>query len=84
MNKWKWVLYVSAALFIIIPISVVLISDHSTFSSAFSHTVISIAILLVILGKVVTILEKRKGNRSFVPDVGAVIGLSMVLVFSLI
>ncbi|WP_035341127.1 hypothetical protein [Halalkalibacter hemicellulosilyticus] len=84
MSKLKWFLYVSAALLVVIPISVALMSDHATFSAAFSHTVISIAMILVILGKVMTILEKRRENKRFEPDVGAVIGLSIVLVFSLI
>ncbi|OLO26761.1 histidine kinase [Alkalihalophilus pseudofirmus] len=84
MNKLKWFLYLSGALLIVIPTSVVLMSEDVIFSATLSNTVISSAIILVILGKMITILEKRKVNKSFVPDIGAVIGLFIVLVFRLI
>jgi hypothetical protein len=84
MDKLKWFLYLSASLLIVIPTSVVLMSDDVTFSSTFSNIIISTAIILFILGKMITISEKRKGNKSFAPDIGAVIGLFIVLVFRLI
>ncbi|WP_078427482.1 histidine kinase [Alkalihalobacterium alkalinitrilicum] len=84
MNKLKWFLYLSGASLIVIPTSVVLMSEDVTFSATLSNTVISSAIILVILGKMITILEKRKVNKSFVPDIGAVIGLFIVLVLRLI
>ncbi|MBD8071082.1 histidine kinase [Bacillus sp. PS06] len=80
MNKLKWILYWSGASLIIIPTIVVLISDDVTFNSTISNIVINTAIILVILGKMITIFEKKKGNKSFVPDIGAVIGLFIVLV----
>lgn len=79
MYKLKWFMYFSAALLIFIPTSVVLMSDDVTFSSLFSNVVISTAIVLVILGIMVTIFEKKKANKSFAPDIGAVIGLLIVL-----
>ena len=79
MYKLKWFMYFSATLLIFIPTSVVLMSDDVTFSSLFSNVVISTAIVLVILGIMVTIFEKKKANKSFAPDIGAVIGLLIVL-----
>jgi hypothetical protein len=79
MGKWKMSLYLIAVLLIMIPLVTVLITDVP-FSSFFSHIVLSTAISLVIIGKLITIFEKRKENHSFVPDVGVVIGLFIVLV----
>ncbi|WP_026909111.1 hypothetical protein [Paucisalibacillus globulus] len=83
MNKWKLPLYIIAILLVIIPTIIVLITDIP-FSSTFSRSVLSAAIILVILGKMITIIEKRKHTKSFAPDVGIVIGLSIALVLSLI
>lgn len=54
--------------------------DSITFSSAFSNIIISTAIVLVILGKMLNIYIKRKENKSFVSDVGVIIGIFIVLV----
>ncbi|WP_068676694.1 histidine kinase [Oceanobacillus sp. Castelsardo] len=83
MSKWSYFLYLTAVLSIVIPILTVLMTDVP-FSSIFSHTVLSIAIILVIIGKLITIFQKRKEIKSFVPDVGVVIGLFIVLIISLI
>jgi uncharacterized integral membrane protein len=77
MNKLKWFLYFSAVLLILIPILIVAMSDVS-FNSTFSNTVISIALISVILGKTITILQKRKENKSSASDIGAVIGLCII------
>nr|WP_246879848.1 histidine kinase [Bacillus suaedae] len=76
----KWFLYLSAALLIFIPISIVLMSDTITFSSTFSKIVISTGIILVIFGKVLSLLEKRKENKSFSTDIGIITGLLIALV----
>ncbi|WP_239094247.1 histidine kinase [Bacillus sp. B15-48] len=60
--------------------SIVLMSDDVTFSSTFSHSIISTAFVLVILGKMITVQEKRKDNKRFASDIGIMIGLSIVLV----
>ncbi|KHF39252.1 hypothetical protein [Halalkalibacter okhensis] len=80
MGKWKWLFYLVAILLIGIPISIVLMSDEVTFSSTFSHTVISTAMVLVILGKMITVFEKRNKKKSFASDIGMIIGISIVLV----
>lgn len=83
MDKWKLFLYLSAILLIVIPISIVLMTDVP-FHSIFSHTVLNAAIILVILGKMITIFEKRKESKSYAPDLGAIIGLSIVLIIGFI
>lgn len=82
-GKLKLLLYLSAILLIVIPIAIVLMSDVP-FSSTFSHTIISTAIILLILGKMITLFEKKKENKSFAPDTGIIIGLSVVLILNFI
>lgn len=83
MNKLKILLYLSAVLLIVIPILIVFISDIP-FSSTFSNTVISTSIVLVILGILITVFQKSKENKIIVGEIGAIIGLSIVLIISLI
>lgn len=83
MGKLKWILYLAAILLIAIPTLIVLISD-ATFSSTFSHTIISVAIIFVILGKMITVLEKRKKHQSVAPDIGIIIGLFIVFIIDLL
>ncbi len=71
-------MYLSAVLLIVIPTIIVLVSDV-TFTATFSSTVIVISIVLVILGKLITVFQKRKENKSFAVDIGALIGLSIVI-----
>ena len=80
MRKLKLFLYLSAVLLMGIPTSIVLISEDVTFSSKFSNTIISTALGLVIIGKSITLYQKRKDNKSFAPDIGVIIGLAIVLV----
>lgn len=80
MEKWKWCLYLTALLLIGIPITIVLLSDAITFSSSFSNTVTSTAIILFIFGKMITVHKKRKENKSYASDIGIIIGISIVLV----
>jgi len=77
MEKVKWFMYTVAGLLIVIPIMYVIISDTS-FSSLTSNILISIAILLVVLGKVISVMDKKKEKRSYAADLGAIIGLSIV------
>ncbi|MDL4842388.1 histidine kinase [Aquibacillus rhizosphaerae] len=83
MGKWRAFLYISALFLIVIPISIVLMTDDP-FRSIFSNLVISLAIILVILGKSITVVEKRKESKRFAPDIGAIIGLSIVLIIGFI
>ncbi|WP_404461161.1 histidine kinase [Sutcliffiella horikoshii] len=79
MEKVKWFMYTVAGLLIVIPTMYVFIFDIG-FSSLTSNILISIAILLVILGKLISVIEKKKENRSYAVDFGAIIGLSIVLI----
>ncbi|WP_186580180.1 histidine kinase [Aquibacillus kalidii] len=76
MGKLKFSFYLSSVLLIVIPISIVLMTDVP-FHSSFSHIVIGIAFIIFTLGKSITIFEKRKEAKSFAKDVGAIIGLSI-------
>lgn len=78
IGKFRTILYVSAVLIIIIPIVIVLMSDV-TFSPTLSHTMISTSIVFLILGKMITLFEKKSKNKSHALDVGAIIGLAIVL-----
>lgn len=82
MEKVKWFMYTVAGLLIVIPIMYVIISDTS-FSSLTSNILISIAILLVVLGKVISVMDKMKEKRSYAADLGAIIGLSIVFTLSI-
>ncbi|WP_404469779.1 histidine kinase [Sutcliffiella horikoshii] len=79
MEKVKWFMYTVAGLLIVIPTMYVFIFDTG-FSSLTSNILISIAILLVILGKLISVIEKKKENRNYAVDIGAIIGLSIVLI----
>lgn len=79
MEKVKWYMFTVAGLLIVIPTMYVFIFDTG-FSSLTSNILISIAILLVILGKLISVIEKKKENRSYAVDIGAIIGLSIVLI----
>lgn len=80
MEKLKWFLYFIAIMCLFIPISIVLMSDNVTYSSTFSNVVITMALVLVILGKMIDIYEKKKESKSYTTDIGIIIGLSIVLV----
>lgn len=79
MEKLKWFLYFTALMIICVPTAIVVLTDDVTFSSTFSQTLISTAIILVILGKGITVFKKRNENKNFPADIGAIIGLSIVL-----
>ncbi|WP_223701622.1 histidine kinase [Sutcliffiella deserti] len=83
MEKVKWFLYLSAVLLVGIP-TMLAIASGSTFSSTVSNIIISSAIVLVVLGKLLTVHEKRKDNKIFSGDIGVIIGLSLVLVIRFI
>ncbi|WP_048571013.1 hypothetical protein [Clostridium cylindrosporum] len=55
-----------------------------TFSSFWSKLIISTALTLVIVGKIVTIIKKSKSDRNISKDVGIIIGLLIVLVSRLL
>ncbi|WP_245840058.1 hypothetical protein [Sutcliffiella horikoshii] len=49
-----------------------------------SNILISIAILLVILGKLISVFEKKKENGRYAVDIGAIIGLAIVLIIGIV
>ncbi|MGD6776796.1 hypothetical protein [Sutcliffiella horikoshii] len=83
MEKVKWFLYTVAGLLIVIPTMYVFIAD-TYFSSVTSNILISIAILLVILGKFISVFEKKKENSRYAVDIGAIIGLAIVLIIGIV
>lgn len=71
------ILYLIASLIVLIPATIVLITNVP-FSSAFSKTSIGIALLLIIIGKVLALLKKDKGDKSIPVDIGIIIGFLIV------
>ncbi|WP_010093860.1 hypothetical protein [Ornithinibacillus scapharcae] len=58
-----------------------LISDITINHSLLSKILISVPFVLVIIGKMISIWEKKAGNKSFSGDIGINIGLILGLVF---
>ncbi|TYS58742.1 histidine kinase [Sutcliffiella horikoshii] len=83
MEKVRWFLYTVAGLLIVIPTMYVFIAD-TYFSSVTSNILISKAILLVILGKLISVFEKKKENGRYAVDIGAIIGLAIVLIIGIV
>ncbi|MHA6252955.1 histidine kinase [Oceanobacillus sp. CAU 1775] len=83
MEKVKWILFSSAALLITIPILIVIITDQP-FSSTFSNTALFSALSLIILGKLITVIQKKKVNKIYATDIGMIIGLFIVLLIRVI
>ncbi|MGD6993265.1 histidine kinase [Sutcliffiella horikoshii] len=83
MEKVRWFLYTVAGLLIVIPTMYVFIAD-TYFSSVTSNILISIAILLVILGKLISVFKKKKENGRYAVDIGAIIGLAIVLIIGIV
>ncbi|GAA0783084.1 hypothetical protein [Hathewaya limosa] len=73
------ILYVIASLIILIPISIVLITDVP-FSSFFSKIAIGIVLFFVIIGQILTLLKKKHGDKSIAVDIGIIIGILIVLI----
>ncbi|MDQ0229892.1 histidine kinase [Metabacillus malikii] len=83
MNIVKWMMYSTALLIVVIPTTIALFSATS-FSSSFSHTMITLAILLVIAAKLLNVVQKRQQNKTYAGDVGAVVGLLLVVIIRFI
>ena len=78
-GKLTTILYYMAVLIIIIPTSIVLVTD-TTFNSSFSNIVIGIAGLLFIIGKFLVIINKKKENKNISIDCGILIGITLALI----
>ena len=72
--KANYPLYVIAALLIFIPTWFAL-RNEIIYSSSFITMVIDAVLLLFIIGKLVTIREKKRENQPIARDVGIVLGL---------
>jgi|SRR5690625_2333821 len=75
-SRCEMALVWNCSMLIGIPTIIVLLSDVP-FSSTFSHTIINTAIICVILGKMITVLEKKKKRHHFASDIGVMIGLAL-------
>lgn len=79
----NWILYLMASLIILIPISIVFITDVH-FSSSFSKISIGIALIFVITGKLLTLIKKEKGDKSIPGDIGIIIGLLIAFISNIL
>ncbi len=68
------ILYILASLIILIPICVVLIANI-TLSSLFSSISISTAFILILMGKVLSILKSKFENKNISIDISVLIGI---------
>lgn len=83
-NKLKLMLYITAVLMILVPISKVLITGIS-YNSTYSKISISMALMLVIVGKVHTVFRTvRKDNSIPKAGIGSIIGLLIVLFWGIL
>lgn len=76
----NWILYLIASLIVLTPIAIVLVTDIP-FSLAFSKISIGIAFVFVIAGKLLTLLKKKKGDKSIPVDMGIFIGILIAFIY---
>lgn len=73
------VLYICALLIISIPTCIALITDIS-FGPLFDKTLIGLAYILVIIGKLISILKNKNESKSISGDVGILTGIFIAFV----
>lgn len=78
-GKLSSALYLISSLIILIPISIAL-GTGFIFSSSFSKISIGIAIVFIMIGKLLAILNKNKGDKSIHVDIGILIGILIVFI----
>ncbi|GKX66747.1 hypothetical protein [Inconstantimicrobium mannanitabidum] len=78
-GKLSLILYLIASLIILIPISIALIADIH-FSSNFSRASIGVAFVFVLVGKLLSLIKKKKGDKSIPADVGLIIGITIAFI----
>ena len=78
-GKATTILYYLAVLIIIIPLSIVLVTD-TAFNSSFSKIIIGLAGFLFIIGKLLVIINKKKENKNISGDVGILTGITLALI----
>lgn len=72
-------MYIIASLLVFIPIAIVFVTETG-FNSFVSKIIISTAVTLIILGKILTVIKKGKKDSSIPKDIGIIIGLLIVLI----
>jgi hypothetical protein len=60
------------------------LATEITFSSSFSQIALSISLALFILGKVLIVIKKDKGEKSILGDIGVIVGLLIVFVSTIL
>lgn len=73
-TKLTNILYIMAALLILIPICIVLITNI-TFGGVFSSILISISFILILIGKLILILNKDKTDKTRSIDIATFLGI---------
>lgn len=73
------ILYLIAAIIIILPISIVMVSDI-TLSETFSKVLISISFIFIAVGKFITFFKKNKGDKTKINDLAVIVGFLIVLI----
>jgi hypothetical protein len=76
-------LYIAAFLLIIIPICIVIITDVG-FSHTFSKITISSALILILIGKILNVLNKDKKDKSLLMDITSIFVLLITLIIMLL
>lgn len=78
-GKLTRALYLTAALMVLVPIFIVLITDVH-FSSGSSNISTVAAYIFVIIGKILTILNKKKGDKERPVDIGILTGILIAFI----
>jgi len=73
------VLYLIAAIIIILPISIVMVTDI-TLSDTFSKVLISISFIFISVGKFITFFKKNKGDKTKINDLAVIVGFLIVFI----
>lgn len=83
LSNLNLIMYLIAALIVIIPMFIVAFSDI-TLSEFYSKLMISIALTFVIIGKSISVFKKSKGDKSIAADIGIITGILIVLISHLV
>ncbi|MGM9973091.1 MAG: hypothetical protein ACI33K_03485 [Clostridiaceae bacterium] len=77
----KW-FYIVALLIIFVPIAIVMVSGVG-FSDLFSKMFISIALILLVIGRALTACSRSKGDSRLYNDIAVIIALLLIIIFRL-
>ncbi|GKU24283.1 hypothetical protein [Clostridium folliculivorans] len=79
LRNLNLIFYLIAFLIVIIPGAIVVITDVP-FSSAFTKISIGISMFLVLIGKVLSVLKKDKGDKNIAVDMSFIIGILIAFI----